>query len=90
MEPLPTRGDSLGHTGRVAAGPVGDLLDERYELGAVIGVGGMGEVRSAFDRKLGREVAVKFLRAELAQQGEVRHLFEQEARSAARPTASRT
>jgi hypothetical protein len=35
----------------------------RYELGALLGQGGMGEVLSARDRQIGREVAVKRIRA---------------------------
>lgn len=34
---------------------------ERYELGALIGRGGMGEVFAAYDAQLGREVAIKRL-----------------------------
>ncbi len=34
---------------------------ERYELGALIGRGGMGEVFTAYDAQLGREVAIKRL-----------------------------
>ncbi|HEU0033957.1 MAG TPA: serine/threonine-protein kinase [Kofleriaceae bacterium] len=35
----------------------------RYELGAVIGRGGMGEIREAVDRQIGRQVAVKTIRS---------------------------
>ncbi len=37
---------------------------ERYTLGSLIGQGGMGEVVLAFDEQIGREVAVKRIRAE--------------------------
>jgi hypothetical protein len=37
-------------------------LGKRYELGGVIGRGGMGEVRLARDTRIGREVAVKLMR----------------------------
>ncbi|MBK9029881.1 MAG: protein kinase [Myxococcales bacterium] len=46
-----------------AASGLGQLgrLDERFEIGAPIGVGGMGEVCGARDREIAREVAVKRL-----------------------------
>ncbi len=62
------------------------LLNDRYEVGDVIGNGGMGVVCRAHDRRLNRDVAVKFLRADLAAQPEVRARFESEARNAARVT----
>ncbi len=61
-----------------------ELIGERYELGLVLGRGGMGEVRAATDLRLGREVAVKLLRSDLAEQAGLRVRFEREARAAAR------
>lgn len=43
---------------------MGELLDGRYELGAVIGRGGMADVHRATDVRLRRAVAVKLFRAE--------------------------
>ena len=60
------------------------ILADRYELGPVIGRGGMAEVRTGRDTRLERPVAVKLLRPELAHQREVRARFESEARLAAR------
>ncbi|HVE94171.1 MAG TPA: serine/threonine-protein kinase [Acidimicrobiales bacterium] len=66
------------------AEPRPDILDDRYEIGSLLGRGGMGDVHRAIDHRLGREVAVKFLRNDLAAQPDVRNRFEAEARSAAR------
>jgi len=42
-----------------------DYLDDRYELGAVLGEGAMGKVFAAFDKRLGIDVAVKIMNPEL-------------------------
>lgn len=42
------------------------LANGRYELGELIGRGGMSEVRVAVDKRLGRTVAVKIMRSDLA------------------------
>src|SRR4029078_6231488 len=41
-------------------------LSDRYELGEILGFGGMSEVHLARDGRLHRDVAVKVLRADLA------------------------
>ncbi|MFO0763006.1 MAG: serine/threonine-protein kinase [Byssovorax sp.] len=40
---------------------VDDITGPRYAAGALLGAGGMGEVRAVRDRRIGREVAVKVL-----------------------------
>ncbi len=59
------------------------LLGGRYELGDVLGRGGMADVRIGRDRRLGRTVAVKQLRADLASDPTFQERFRREAQSAA-------
>src|SRR5579859_3926234 len=54
-----------------------------YEIKSAIGAGGMGEVYRATDTKLGREVAVKILPAEMAQDSDRLARFHREARAVA-------
>ncbi|MFF5567635.1 Stk1 family PASTA domain-containing Ser/Thr kinase [Streptomyces sp. NPDC012623] len=58
-------------------------LGGRYELGSVLGRGGMAEVYLAHDTRLGRSVAVKTLRADLARDPSFQARFRREAQSAA-------
>ncbi|MFH9765664.1 Stk1 family PASTA domain-containing Ser/Thr kinase [Streptomyces microflavus] len=58
-------------------------LGGRYELGSVLGRGGMAEVYLAHDTRLGRTVAVKTLRADLARDPSFQARFRREAQSAA-------
>ncbi|HEY1660771.1 MAG TPA: protein kinase [Candidatus Sulfotelmatobacter sp.] len=54
-----------------------------YEIIAPLGAGGMGEVYRAHDSRLGRDVALKILPAEVAGDASRRARFEQEARAVA-------
>jgi len=58
-------------------------LSDRYELGEIIGFGGMSEVHLARDLRLHRDVAVKVLRADLARDPSFYLRFRREAQNAA-------
>ena len=60
------------------------LLAGRYAIGEYIGQGGMSTVYRGTDTKLGRQVAIKVMRAHLAGDEQFRTRFRQEAQSASR------
>ena len=59
------------------------LIGGRYELGELLGRGGMAEVRKGTDSRLGRVVAIKRLRTDLASDSTFQARFRREAQSAA-------
>jgi eukaryotic-like serine/threonine-protein kinase len=59
------------------------LLGGRYELGGPLGYGGMAEVHRGRDLRLGRDVAVKVLRSDLARDPGFQARFRREAQNAA-------
>ena len=65
------------------APPGGGLVGGRYELGELLGRGGMAEVRKGHDTRLGRVVAIKRLRTDLASDATFQARFRREAQSAA-------
>ncbi|WP_022892359.1 Stk1 family PASTA domain-containing Ser/Thr kinase [Agromyces subbeticus] len=62
----------------------GRVLAGRYRVGALIGRGGMSDVHVGSDTRLGRQVAIKLLKPQLAIDPAFRMRFRQEAQSAAR------
>jgi serine/threonine-protein kinase len=86
-EPLPATlaatptGDGAGQL----SDPGGELVlerspDERYEHRALLGEGGMGEVRLCKDKRFGRDVAMKVVRSGQGSKGDLRARFLREAR----------
>ena len=60
-----------------------DVLVDRYELGPVLGQGGMAKVHQGIDRQLGRQVAIKVLAPPFDRDREFVERFQREARAAA-------
>lgn len=58
-------------------------LSSRYELGEILGFGGMSEVHLGRDLRLSRDVAIKVLRADLARDPTFYLRFRREAQNAA-------
>ncbi len=61
---------------------LGDILEGKYEIEGTLGEGAMGVVFSARHRGLGKRVAIKTLRPEIARDPALIGRFEQEARAA--------
>lgn len=61
-----------------------ELIANRYELSSIVGTGGMSVVYAATDNLLGREIAIKMLREDLAQDANFRQRFRKEAQNAGR------
>lgn len=59
------------------------LLGNRYQVGELIGRGGMAEVHIGYDTRLGRSVAIKILRPDLARDPSFQTRFRREAQAAA-------
>lgn len=59
------------------------LLANRYQVGDLIGRGGMAEVHIGYDTRLGRSVAIKILRPDLARDPSFQTRFRREAQAAA-------
>ena len=78
---------SKGSTGTGETGTEGVnaplVLGGRYEVGGLIGRGGMAEVHVGHDLRLGRSVAIKILRSDLARDSSFLARFRREAQSAA-------
>lgn len=60
------------------------LIGNRYQLGSTIGTGGMSDVYAATDTVLGRDVALKMLKTDMARDESFRERFRREAQNSAR------
>src|SRR5829696_96561 len=63
--------------------PQGRLLGGRYQVGELLGYGGMAEVHRGRDLRLGRDVAIKMLRTDLARDATFQERFRREAQNSA-------
>jgi serine/threonine-protein kinase len=72
-EDAPTEAGSQHRTGPVIR--LAPSTDDRYDVGPVIGRGGMGEVRLARDVRIERDVAVKLMRPEQRDEGSIARFF---------------
>ena len=79
-EYCPHDGSLLSSDDQVADPLLGTLLLEQFRIEQQIGVGGMGTVYRAHQTSVGRDVAVKVLRLELARDDQAVARFEREAR----------
>ncbi|MEN9753173.1 MAG: hypothetical protein RL670_864 [Actinomycetota bacterium] len=60
------------------------VIADRYEVGALIGRGGMADVYEGVDNRLGRPVAIKLMKSDLANDPTFETRFRQEAQASAR------
>ena len=73
--------DTASDPGRISTTALTFVPDEqRYREDGVLGRGGMGVINALFDRRIGRRVACKELRSDIARDGAVRSRFLREAR----------
>jgi len=75
----PIAGAALGSSGHMTTPRVGQRFGP-YEIGSLLGAGGMGEVYRARDTKLARDVAIKILPHAFTADADRRARFEREAR----------
>ncbi len=78
--PAPTSSSGPGGVIASTAAITVDTFEARYESHRVLGAGGMGEVRLCGDGHIGREVAMKVMRAQVGGREDLQARFLREAR----------
>ncbi len=81
---VPTLPVAPGAAGRAAIPSQSPTVVDRYEVRELLGSGSYGSVYRAFDPRLGREVALKVLRAEMTASPQAVERFLREAKAAAK------
>jgi eukaryotic-like serine/threonine-protein kinase len=76
----------ISGTGQAPTFAPGSVLGGRYEILGTVGEGGMGAVYKSYDRELGRMVALKVIRPELANNPDILQRFKQEILLASKVT----
>jgi serine/threonine protein kinase len=83
LETQPHLGDSLPPQAPLPLMP-GQIVDDKYEVERILGVGGMGVVVSAMHLELGERVAIKAMLREVAASRDTATRFSREAKAVAR------
>lgn len=74
-----TQQQNAARLAKASKGKADQFVSNRYKIGDLIGVGGMGAVYKAYDPQLDKTFAVKILQSELAADPNAVKRFEQEA-----------
>ncbi|MEC9071758.1 MAG: serine/threonine-protein kinase, partial [Myxococcota bacterium] len=83
-EVCPADGSKLIKVGQNAEDRIGQKIEDKYEIKALLGAGGMGGVYRAYQTSMDREVAIKLIHRSFSDDGTAVRRFLQEAKGASR------